>query len=167
MSDKPSDETDAGGGAFQAAKDAVASAAEQVRASAPSAYDASAKAARYVGEATADHPLPVLLVTAALAFLAGYASHTRREDDRWSWRNQADDWQKRGYEVSERARAAAPAVSQAATDAGQYVAQNVREHPIPGAIIGRGSCLHVGVLTFQTRVTTRPLVMGVVAAVFA
>ena len=68
MSDKPSD--DAGtGGAFQAAKDAVASAAEQVRASAPGAYDASAKAARYVGEATADHPLPVLLVTAALAFL--------------------------------------------------------------------------------------------------
>ena len=95
MSDKPSD--DAGtGGAFQAAKDAVASAAEQVRASAPGAYDASAKAARYVGEATADHPLPILLVTAALAFLAGYASHTRRKDDRWSWRNQAADWQKRG-----------------------------------------------------------------------
>ena len=135
MSDKPSDDAGAGGGAFQAAKDAVASAAEQVRASAPGAYDASAKAARYVGEATADHPLPVLLVTAALAFLAGYASHTRREDDRWSWRNQAGDWQKRGYELSERARAAAPAVSQGATNAGQYVAQNVREHPIPGAII--------------------------------
>ena len=135
MSDKPSDDAGTGGGAFQSAKDAVASAAEQVRASAPSAYDASAKAAHYVGEATADHPLPVLLVTAALAFLAGYASHTRREDDRWSWRNQAADWQKRGYELGERARAAAPAVSQGATNAGQYVAQNVREHPIPGAII--------------------------------
>src|SRR3982074_2915492 len=114
VSDKPSD--DAGtGGAFQAAKDAVASAAEQVRASAPGAYDASAKAARYMGEATADHPLPVLLVTAAVAFLAGYASH-RREDDRWNWRNQAGDWQKRGYELGERARAAAPAVSQGATN---------------------------------------------------
>ena len=150
MSDKPSDDAGTEGGAFQAAKDAVASAAEQVvasaaeqvRASAPGAYDASAKAARYVGEAAVDHPLPVLLVTAALAFLAGYASHTRREDDRRSWRNQAADWQKRGYELGERARAAAPAVSQGATNAGQYVAQNVREHPIPGAIIaGAGVCM--------------------------
>ena len=49
--------------------------------------------------------------------------------------NQISDWQKRGYEFSERARAAAPAVSQAAADAGQYVAQNVRQNPIPGAII--------------------------------
>ena len=145
MSDKPSD--DAGtGGAFQAAKDAVASAAEQARASAPGAYDASAKAARYVGEATADHPLPVLLVTAALAFLAGYASHTRREDDRWSWRNQAGDWQKRGYELGERARAAAPAVSQGATDAGRYVAQNVREHPIRGTIIAGAVVCMLGYL---------------------
>ena len=146
MSDKPSDDAGTGGGAFQAAKDAVASAAEQVRASAPGAYDASAKAARYVGEATADHPLPVLLVTAALAFLAGYASHTRREDDRWSWRNQAADWQKRGYELGERARAAAPAVSQGATNAGQYVAQNVREHPIPGAIIAGAVVCMLGYL---------------------
>ena len=84
VSDNPSADTGAGGSAFQAAKDAVASAAEQVRASAPGAYDASAKAARYVGEATADHPLPVLLVTAVLAFLAGYASHTRGEGDRWA-----------------------------------------------------------------------------------
>ena len=141
MSDKPSDDAGTGGGAFQAAKDAVASAAEQVRASAPSAYDASAKAAHYVGEATSDHPLPVLLVTAALAFLAGYASHTRREDDRRSWRNQ-----KRGYELGERARAAAPAVSQGATNAGQYVAQNVREHPIPGAIIAGAVVCMLGYL---------------------
>ena len=141
MSDKPSDDAGTEGGAFQAAKDAVASAAEQVRASAPGAYDASAKAARYVGEAAVDHPLPVLLVTAALAFLAGYASHTRREDDRRSWRNQ-----KRGYELGERARAAAPAVSQGATNAGQYVAQNVREHPIPGAIIAGAVVCMLGYL---------------------
>ena len=144
MSDKPSDDAGTGGGAFQAAKDAVASAAEQVRASAPGAYDASAKAAHYVGEATSDHPLPVLLVTADLAFLAGYASHTRRKDDRWSWR--AADWQKRGYELGERARAAAPAVSQGATNAGQYVAQNVREHPIPGAIIAGAVVCMLGYL---------------------
>ena len=100
MSDNPS--TDSGGSAFQAAKDAVASAAEQVGASASGAYDASAKAARYVGGATADHPLPVLLVTAALSFLAGYTSHTRGRGDRWDSRNQISDWQKRGYEFSER-----------------------------------------------------------------
>jgi ElaB/YqjD/DUF883 family membrane-anchored ribosome-binding protein len=149
VSDKPSADTNAGGSAFQAAKDAVASAAEQVRANAPGAYDASAKAARYVGETTADHPLPVLLVTAALAFLAGYASHPRGEGDRWGWRNQTGDWQKRGYELSERARAAAPAVSQAAADAGQYVAENVRQHPIPGAIIAGALGCALGSLLFR------------------
>ena len=139
VSDNPSADS---GGAFQATKDAVASAAEQVGASASGAYDASAKAARYVGGATAEHPLPVLLVTAALTFLAGYSSHTRGRDDRWDSRKQISDWQKRGYELSERARAAAPAVSQAAADAGQYVAQNVRQHPIPGAIVaGAVVCL--------------------------
>ena len=79
MSDKPSAETGTGGGAFQAAQDAVASAAEQVRATAPGAYEAGAKTARYIGEATSEHPLSVLLATAALAFLAGYASHTQEE----------------------------------------------------------------------------------------
>lgn len=69
MSDKPSPDTDTGGSGFQAAKDAVASAAEQVRASAPGAYDAGAKAARYVGEATADHPVSALLVTLPWPFL--------------------------------------------------------------------------------------------------
>ena len=147
VSDNPSADTGAGGSAFQAAKDAVASAAEQVRASAPGAYDASAKAARYVGEATADHPLPVLLVTAVLAFLAGYASHTRGEGD--GWKSQTADWQKRGSELSERARAAAPAVSQAAADAGQYVAQNVREHPIPGGIVAGALICTLGYLLFR------------------
>ena len=149
MSDNPSADTGTGASAFQAAKDAVASAAEQVRASAPGAYDASTKAARYVGEATADHPLPVLLLTAVLAFLAGYASHPRGEDDRRGWRNQTADWQKRGSELSERARAAAPAVSQAAADAGQYVAQNVREHPIPGGIVAGALICTLGYLLFR------------------
>ena len=78
MSDTPSADSSDRGSSFQAARDAVASAAEQVRASAPGAYDAGAKAARYVGGATADHPLPVLIVTAAVAFIAGYASHTAK-----------------------------------------------------------------------------------------
>lgn len=147
MSDTPSANSGDRGSSFQAAKEAVAS-AEQVRANAPGAYDASAKAARYVREATADHPLPVVLVTAVLAFLAGYASHTR-VDDRWTWRNQASDWQKRGHELSERARAAAPAVSQAATGVGQYVADNAREHPIPGAIIAGAFICTLGYLLFR------------------
>ena len=146
MSDTPSADSGDRGSSFQAARDAVASAAEQVRASAPGAYDAGAKAARYVGGATADHPLPVLLVTAAVAFIAGYASHTREVDDRGGWRNQAGEWQKRGYELSERARAAAPAVSQAAAGAGQYVAENAREHPIPGAIIAGAFICALGYL---------------------
>ena len=153
MSDNSSDKTDAGGGAFQAAKDAVASAAEQVRASAPCAYDASAKAARYVGEATADHPLPVLLVTAALAFLAGYASHTRREDDRWGWRNQAGDWQKRGYEVSERARAARrPFRKRPQTRVNTLPKMSVNTRSQERSLAGQSFAL--GVLTFQTRVTS-------------
>jgi hypothetical protein len=48
VSDTPSADSGDRGSSFQAAKDAVASAAEQVRANAPGAYDASAKAARYV-----------------------------------------------------------------------------------------------------------------------
>lgn len=146
MSDKPSADKGTGGSAFQAATDAVASAAEQVRANASDAYDASKKAARYVGEATSDHPVSVLLGTAVLAFLVGYASHPRGQDDRRGWRNQTDYWQKRGSELSEHARAAAPAVSQAAADAGQYVAKNVREHPIPGAIIAGAVICTLGYL---------------------
>jgi len=117
------------------AKDAVESAAEQVRAAAPGVYDASAKAGRYVEEVASEHPLPLLLAAAALACIAGYVSHTRSRDDRGSWRNQGRDWQKRGYELAESARASAPQVSQAATDVGQYVAHNAREHPISGLLI--------------------------------
>ena len=117
------------------AKDAVESAAEQVRAAAPGVYDASAKAGRYVEEVASEHPLPLLLAAAALACIAGYVSHTRSRDDRGSWRNQGGDWQKRGYELAESARASAPRVSQAATDVGQYVAHNAREHPVSGLLI--------------------------------
>ena len=135
MSDKPSAETGTGGGAFQAAQDAVASVAEQVRATAPGAYEAGAKTARYIGETTSEHPISVLLATAALAFLAGYASHTQGRDDRRSWERQAQDWRRRGYELNDRVRSAAPTVSQAATEAGEYVAQNVRDHPFTGVLI--------------------------------
>ena len=79
MSDTPSADSGDKGSSFQAAKDAVASAAEQVRANAPGAYDASAKAARYVGEATADHPLPVVLVTAPWHFLPATPATTGAE----------------------------------------------------------------------------------------
>ena len=67
------------------------------------------------------------------------------------WKSQTADWQKRGSELSERARAAAPAVSQAAADAGQYVAKNVREHPVPGAIIGGAVMCILGFLLGSRR----------------
>ena len=86
-------------------------------------------------EVASEHPLPILLAAAALAFITGYVSHTRSRDDRGSWRNQGRDWQKRGYELAESARASAPQVSQAATDVGQYVAHNAREHPVSGLLI--------------------------------
>jgi hypothetical protein len=54
VSDTPSADSGDKGSSFQAAKDAVASAAEQVRANAPGAYDASAKAARYAFGQAAD-----------------------------------------------------------------------------------------------------------------
>ena len=93
--------------------------------------------------------LPAMWGKPLLTILFRHASHTRREDDRRGWRNQTGDWQKRGYELSERARTAAPAVSQAAADAGQYVAQNVREHPIPGAVIAGAVVCMLGYLLYR------------------
>ena len=69
VSDKPSPDTDTGGSGFQAAKMLLRRRRSKYRASAPGAYDAGAKAARYVGEATADHPVSALLVTLPWPFL--------------------------------------------------------------------------------------------------
>jgi hypothetical protein len=59
-------------GVYGAAKEAIGSAAEQVRAAAPGTYDAGARAARYVGEMASEHP--ILVGIAVIAFLGGILS---------------------------------------------------------------------------------------------
>jgi ElaB/YqjD/DUF883 family membrane-anchored ribosome-binding protein len=133
MSDKMSGDTN-GEGVFSAAKEAIGSAAEKVRATAPGTYDAGAKAARYVGETASQHPFPVLVGTVAVAFLSGWLSATAT-DNRRGWQKETRNWRQRGYEMSDRVRSAAPGVSKAADDAGEYVSQTVRENPISGLLI--------------------------------
>jgi ElaB/YqjD/DUF883 family membrane-anchored ribosome-binding protein len=120
-------------GTFRTAQEAVGSAAEQVRAAAPAAYDAGAKAARYVGSTASEYPLTTLLVTAGLAYLAGVLSNSSRG----GWQN----WQDSANAIRQQVRSAAPSMSEAASyssdyvtrsakDAGNYVTQGVREYPI-------------------------------------
>ena len=132
-----SDEKSGGGngeGMYSAAKEAVGSAAEQVRATAPETYDAGAKAARYVGETASEHPF--LVGTAVIAFLGGLLSATvNRSNRRGDWQEQARNWRDRAYEMSERVRSAAPDVSEVAGDAGKYVSQSMRENSMSGLLI--------------------------------
>jgi hypothetical protein len=133
MSDKVSGGGN-GEGIYGAAKEALGSAAEQVRATAPGTYDAGAKAARYIGETASEHPF--LVGTAVIAFLGGLLSATvSRDNRRRDWQGQARNWRDRGYEMGERVRSAAPDVSKAASDAGKYVSQSVSENPISGLLI--------------------------------
>ena len=145
-----SDKTSGGGngeGIYRAAKEAIGSAAEQVRATAPGTYDAGANAARYIGETASEHPF--LVGTAVIAFLAGLLSATvNRNNRRRDWQEQARDWRDRGYEMGERVRSAAPDASKAAGDAGEYVSQTVRENPISGLLI---AAVVGGVLTYLFR----------------
>jgi len=123
-----------GEGLYGAAKEAIGSAAEQVRATAPGTYDASVKAARYVGDTASEHPF--LVGTAVVAFLGGLLSATaNRGSRRRDWQEQARDWRDRGYEMGDRVRSAAPDVSGIAGEAGKYVSQSVRENPTSGLLI--------------------------------
>jgi ElaB/YqjD/DUF883 family membrane-anchored ribosome-binding protein len=131
-------------GIYGAAKEALGSAAEQVRATAPGTYDAGAKAARYVGDTASEHPF--LVGIAVIAFLGGVLSATMHRDNRRrDWRDQARDWRDRGYETGERVRSATPDISKAAGDAGEYVSQTVRDNPISGLLI---AAVVGGILTY-------------------
>jgi len=123
-----------GEGLYGAAKEAIGSAAEQVRATAPGTYDAGVKAARYVGETASEHPL--LVGTSVIAFLGGLLSATaNRGSDRRTWQEQVREWRARGYEMGDSVRSAAPDVSGIAGEAGKYVSQSVRERPTSGLLI--------------------------------
>ena len=69
MSDRMSG-GESGEGVYDAAKEAIGSAAEQVKAAAPGTYDAGARAARYVGETASEHPF--LVGTAVSRFSVVY-----------------------------------------------------------------------------------------------
>src|ERR1700712_2799630 len=56
---------------YQAAKDAVGSAAEQARAAAPSAYDTAARGTQYVSGTVSEYPIVALLATAGLVYFLG------------------------------------------------------------------------------------------------
>jgi len=73
MSDRTSG-AESGEGVYGAAKEAIGSTAEQVRAAAPGTYDAGARAARYMGETASEHPF--LVGIAVIAFLGGILSAT-------------------------------------------------------------------------------------------
>lgn len=133
MSDRMSG-GESGEGIYGAAKEAIGSAAEQVRAAAPGTYDAGARAARYVGETAAEHPF--LVGTAVIAFLGGLLSATvSRSDRRSGWREQARNWRDRGSEMSDRVQSAAPDISKAAGDAGRYVSQSMGENSALGLLV--------------------------------
>jgi len=125
MADKNSSDTNTVQDAYRTAKDAVSSAADQVRATAPGAYDTGARAARYVSDTASDHPISLMLATAALAYLAGYVSNSG---------SGKSNWQKRGSAMSDRVRSAAPSMSDAASNAGDYVTRNMREYPLSGIL---------------------------------
>lgn len=74
---------------LRTAREAVDSAAERIKAAGPAAYDAGAKAAQYVGSTASEYPLTTLLVTAALAYLAGVLTNSYR-DGQQNWQNSAD-----------------------------------------------------------------------------
>ena len=122
-----------GQGAYNTAKDAIASAAEKVREAAPETYDAGARAARYVGETASEHPASILAGLVGLAFFGWLLTKSR--DSRPNWQRQARGWQERASEMTGRARSAAPDVSRAADQASEYVSQTVREYPISGLLV--------------------------------
>ena len=134
MSDRMSG-GESGESVYGAAKEAIGSAAEQVRAAAPGTYDAGARAARYMGETASEHPF--LVGTAVIAFLGGILSATvsRSSNRRSDWQEQARNWRDRGHEMSDRLQSAAPDVSKVAGDAGKYVSQAMTENSVSGLLI--------------------------------
>jgi ElaB/YqjD/DUF883 family membrane-anchored ribosome-binding protein len=119
-------------GVYGAAKEAIGSAAEQVRAAAPETYDAGARAARYMGETASEHPF--LVGTAVVAFLGVILSATlsRSSNRRSEWQEQARNWRDRG---SDRLQSATPDVSKVAGDASKYVSQAVSENAISALLV--------------------------------
>jgi len=87
MSGTTSSSGTTGQSTYQAAKDAIGSAAEQIRAAAPSAYDTAARGTQYVSGTVSEYPIVALLATAGLAYLLGRLGRSSGDD--------GSDWQGR------------------------------------------------------------------------
>lgn len=87
MSGTTSSGNTTGQSTYEAAKDAIGSAAEQARTAAPSAYDASARSTQYVSGTVSDYPLVALLAAAGLAYFLGRLGRSSGDD--------VSDWQSR------------------------------------------------------------------------
>jgi hypothetical protein len=87
MSGTTSSSNTTGQSTYQAAKDAIGSAAEQARGAAPSAYDAAARGTQYVSGTVSEYPIIALLATAGLTYLLGRLGRSSGDD--------GSDWQSR------------------------------------------------------------------------
>ena len=125
--------TDTTQGAYQATKDAVGSAAEQVKSAAPSAYDAATHGTQYVADTVSEHPVVALLAAAGLAYLLGQLRRNPA-DEGADWQGRANSLQQqlrslasrlpeKATSAKQQGRSAADYATQTAADAGEHVWQ--------------------------------------------
>ncbi|MBS0643236.1 MAG: hypothetical protein JSS43_25500 [Proteobacteria bacterium] len=157
--------------AFQATKDAVGSAAERVRAAAPSAYDAATRGTQYVGGTVSEYPLVSLLAAAGLAFLLGRLG--RGSDDNGSdWYNRAESLRQQLSSLSSnlpdttssvrrRGRDATDYASQTASEAGDYLRQSASR---AGDYLRQNAGVASGYVAQGVRDYPTSTLMGVAAA---
>jgi ElaB/YqjD/DUF883 family membrane-anchored ribosome-binding protein len=141
---------------YQAAKDALGSAAEQARAAAPSAYGAAERGTQYVSGTVSEYPLTILLATAGVAYLLGWLSSSsgdrgmnwqdRAKAVRQGARSMSSSLPEMATNASQRGRSATNYATRSAADAsdylrqtasgaGDYVTQSVRDYPT-SALVG-------------------------------
>src|SRR3954454_12271015 len=97
--------------AFQTTKDAVGSAAEQIRSAAPSAYDAAARGTQYVSGTVSEYPIVSLLAGAGLVYLLARLGRSSGND--------GSDWQSRAESLQQQLSALASSLPETATSARQ------------------------------------------------
>ena len=130
---------------YQSAKDAVGSAAQQVRSAAPSAYDAAARGTQYVTGTVSEYPVVALLAAAGVVYFLGRLGRGSG-DDGSDWQGRAESLRQQldalasrlpdttstarqrgrsatGY-ATQTAAAASDYVRQGTTRAGDYLRQN-------------------------------------------
>jgi ElaB/YqjD/DUF883 family membrane-anchored ribosome-binding protein len=118
---------------YQAAKDAIGSAAEQARAAAPSAYDTAARGTQYVSGTVSEYPIAALLATAGLVYLLGRLGRSSG-DDGSDWQSRAESLRRQlnslasnlpdtAASARQRGRSVTDYATQTAADASNYAKQ--------------------------------------------